>query len=339
MKIKLIILIFLAVFFFLSGCGSRQAPKLKVAMVTDAGGLNDYSFNDSAHRGMIRIMEELGCDIKVVESKKEEDYGKNLASLAEEKYDLIFAIGSLLTESVKKVAPVYPKVHFAIIDGNISDIHNVTCVLFREEEGAFLAGVLAGLMTRTKKVGFIGGMKIPVVEKFETGYRAGVITANPEIQILTDYTDSFSDVEKGRQIALSQLERGADIIFHASGGCGEGVIEAVTGKGFPNYVIGVDSDQDSISPNHVLTSVIKSLDTAVFDTTKDFMDGRFKYGCMFLGIKEGGISLSPMKYTKDIIGPDILKKIDVMKDLIIKGEISVPSTLKDLENFKPPVKF
>lgn len=339
MKIKLIILIFSAVLFLFCGCAERQVPKLKVAMVTDVGGLHDYSFNDSAHRGMIRVMAELGCDIKVMESKKEEDYEKNLASLAEEKYDLIFAIGSLLTESVKKTAPKYPKIHFAIIDGNIPNIRNVTCVLFREEEGAFLAGALASLMTRTKKVGFIGGVKIPVVEKFEAGYRAGIITVNPDVQILVDYTGSFSDVEKGRRLALSQLERGADIIFHASGGCGEGVIEAVTSKGFPNYAIGVDSDQDSLSPNHVLTSVIKGVDAAVFDTTKDFRDGKFKYGCKFLGIKEGGISLSQMKYTKDIIGADILKKIDVLKDLIIKGEISVPSTLKDLENFNPPVKF
>lgn len=351
------LLILLAISITLFGCGKVKAPpeqttsqqttpsteqaasmkKLKVAMVTDVGGLGDQSFNDSAYEGLKQTEKELGAEIKVLESKAMSDYETNLSSLAEIGYDVIFAVGFLMTDSVKKVAPRYPNVKFGLIDGRIEDVSNVTSCIFKEEEGSFLAGALAGLMTKTKKVGFVGGIKGWLIEKFESGYKAGVLSANPKVQVLISYTGRFDDPGKGKETALAQFNQGADIVYHASGSCGIGVIEAAKEKGKGFYAIGVDADQDHLAEGRVLTSMMKRVDVAVFETVKDVNNGTFKNGIVEFGISQNAVSLSPMRFTKTDIPKSTLAAIEKLQSKIISRELSIPNTLEKLKEFKPPV--
>ncbi|MCE1247346.1 MAG: BMP family ABC transporter substrate-binding protein [Firmicutes bacterium] len=335
---------------------------MRVGMVVDVGGLNDYSFNESANKGLVKAMQDFSCDVRVIESKSEADYEANIRKLADARYDLVIAVGVLLSEPLIKVAKDKPNVKFVIIDGNVPDMPNVSVYRFREEEGAFLVGALSTMVSSRKKLGFVGGMDIPLIEKFEAGFKAGVKTISPEAEVFSGYTGSFNNPESGRKMADKLFDKGADIVFHASGGCGNGVIDAAqergaiqlpTTSGFlpPNvkinstdrkgtyFAVGVDSDQDSLAPGRVLTSMIKGVDVAVYESIKSMKENRFKAGTTSLGIKEGAISLSPMRYTKEYIrtlNSDILPSIDRLSKMITDGQIQVPDTLDKLKDFKPP---
>lgn len=313
-----------------------QNQKFKIAMVTDVGGLGDQSFNDSAYEGLKRAEKELGVEIKVLESKAMSDYETNLTSLANAGYNMIFAVGFLMTDSVKKVAPRFPNVKFGLIDGRVEDLPNVISCIFKEEEGSFLVGALAGLMTKTNKVGFVGGIKGWLIDKFESGYKAGIISTNPKAEVLVAYTGRFDDPGKGKETALAQFNQGADIIYHASGACGVGVIEAAKEKGDGFYAIGVDADQDHLAQGRVLTSMIKRVDVAVFESTKNAIEGKLKSGILGFGVKQNAIGLSPMRFTKSQIPPATLKTIEELQSKITKGELNIPSTLEKLKEFKPP---
>jgi basic membrane protein A len=310
-------------------------------MVTDVGGLGDQSFNDSAYRGLKQAEAELGVQVQVMESKEQSDYETNLSSLAEKGTDLVFAVGFMMTDSVKETAPQYPETNFAIIDGAISEddlkkLPNVTQIKFKEEEGSYLVGLLAGAMTRSNKVGFVGGQKSPLIEKFEAGYKAGVKTANPKAEVLVAYTDSFVDQAKGKEQALALFNKDADIVFHASGACGLGVIAAAKEKGEGFYAIGVDSDQDSVAPGRVLTSMMKYVDKAVFATVQDLKNGRIRHGTQVYGVKEGGVGLSPMTHTKDKVPPEVMAKVKKLQESIASGKLTIPDTLEKLKSFTPP---
>lgn len=345
-KIVIGLLLILSVF-FLSFCAKpkttqtvstpssqNEAKKLKFGLVTDMGGLGDQSFNDSAYRGLKKVEKELNCEIKVIESREAADYETNLANLAEDHCDLIFATGILMTDALKKVARKYAQTKFGIIDGNIPDFPNVISCVFKEEEGSFLAGALAGLQTKKNKLGFIGGMKIPLIEKFEAGFKAGIKTVNPKAVILVGYAGRFDDPGKGKELALAQFAQGADIVYHAAGGCGIGVIEAAKEKGKGFFAVGVDSNQDHLAKGRVLTSMIKSVDLAVFETCKNFKQGKYKSGLQIFGIKENGVSLSPMEFTKNLISKINLKKLEELKEKIKNGKITVPDNLEKLKIFK-----
>ena len=358
MKRLLLLIVIILLSFYLFGCSKTTTPPVqnnntqvtpnttqsqnttsstfKVAMVTDVGGLGDQSFNDSAYEGLKRAEKELGAEIKVLESKSMSDYETNLSSLAEAGYNMIFAVGFLMTDSVKKVAPRFPNVKFGLIDGRVEDLPNVTSCIFKEEEGSFLVGALAGLMTKSNKVGFVGGIKGWLIEKFETGYRAGVMSSNPKAEILVSYTGRFDDPGKGKETALAQFNQKADIVYHASGACGVGVIEAAKEKGKGFYAVGVDADQDHLAEGRVLTSMMKRVDVAVFEATKNAKDGNIKSGIVEFGVKQNAISLSPMKFTKKDIPEEKLKKVELLKSMITAGEINIPSTLEKLKEFKPP---
>lgn len=316
---------------------NTTSSTFKVAMVTDVGGLGDQSFNDSAYEGLKRAEKELGAEIKVLESKSMSDYETNLSSLAEAGYNMIFAVGFLMTDSVKKVAPRFPNVKFGLIDGRVEDLPNVTSCIFKEEEGSFLVGALAGLMTKNNKVGFVGGIKGWLIEKFEAGYRAGVMSSNPKAEVFVSYTGRFDDPGKGKETALAQFNQGADIVYHASGACGVGVIEAAKEKGKGFYAIGVDADQDHLAEGRVLTSMMKRVDVAVFEAAKNAKEGSIQSGIVEFGVKQNAISLSPMKFTKSDIPADKLKKVKQFQNIITSGKITIPSTLEKLKDFKPPV--
>ncbi len=310
---------------------STDASEMSFAMVTDQAGLGDQAFNDATWEGFTRLHDEFGVQIKVVETNEQAQYVPNLSTLAEQKEDLIVGVGFLLKDAMDEVAPQYPDIHFALID-NCVDHPNVACIQFAENEGAFLMGAIAAYMSKTGKVGFVGGMETAVVKKFEAGYRAGVMTVNPDIEVLVSYAGAFNDPAKGKELALAQYDQGADVIFQVAGFTGTGVIDAAVER--DQMVIGVDRDQNYLAPDNVISSMMKGLGAGVYDVGKTVINGTFKGGQHLYGIKEGGIDYAPS--TSKMVPPDILTKIDKIKQMIVDGEIQPPATMEELEAFTPP---
>jgi basic membrane protein A len=347
---------------------------LTVGLVTDIGGRGDQSFNDSALRGLevwaagstykggsyeampaaardALIPEELKSRITpialkpiVVQSKVQEDYQPNLQLVVDQGAGLVIGVGFALENAVEAVAKQNPDSKFLLIDSPILDakgapqaLKNVRTVVFKEHEGSFLVGALAGLVAK-EKVGFVGGMEIPLIKKFEAGFRAGVKTTNPKAQVLVQYTGSFDNVQHGKQAAADLVAKNAEVVFHAAGSDGTGVIQAVKeakdgGKNV--FVIGVDSDQSHLAPQAVLTSMVKRVDLAVWQAIKDLEAGTFSAGDGVMGLKEGGVTFAPV--TLDFPGKaEALAKVKRLEAAIIAGTLVVPSNEKDLEGFAPP---
>ncbi|KPU26464.1 hypothetical protein TR13x_09900 [Caloranaerobacter sp. TR13] len=311
------------------GCTSKT-EKVTIGMITDTGGLGDQSFNDSAWDGLARAEKELGIERKVLESDTADDYLPNLTSFAEENMDLIIGVGFLFSESMKTAAEQFPNQKFAIID-SVVDAPNVASLTFKEEEGSFLVGVIAGLATKTNKIGFIGGMKFPLIEKFEYGFRAGVKAVNPNAEVFVNYAGSFEDAAKGKEIALVQHEKGADVIYHAAGGVGVGLIEAAKEKGF--WAIGVDKDQSSLAPENVLCSMVKRVDNATFYVAKAVKEGKFEGKVYTYGLKEEGVGYSDKAGN---LTQELKDAAEKYKKAIIEGKIIVPKTKEEFEAFKAP---
>lgn len=321
-----------------SACGGGAAAggpesKFKAAIVLDTAGLGDQSFNDSANRGLERAKTELGSETQVYETSQPSDYEPSLAKAPAQGSSLTFAIGFLQTDALTNVAAQNATAKFAIVD-SVVDAPNVASLVFKEEEGSFLVGVVAGLMTKSNKVGFIGGMEVPLIKKFEAGFRAGVMTVKPDAKVLVAYAGSFSDPGKGKEIALSQYAGGADVIYHASGGTGLGLFQAAQEKGAGFWAIGVDSDQYHLAPKNTLTSMMKNVDVAVFETIKATKEGNFKAGTVVFGLKENGVGLAP---TTDKNTPkEVLDRTNALAKLIIEGKLTVPTTEAELVKFAPP---
>jgi len=332
----------------LAGCAPRQAAApsaaggaapakpLKAAQVTDAGGIDDRSFNASAWQGLQRARQEFGAEIKFLESREQSDYEGNLSLLAEQGSDIVFAVGFLMEDALKNVAASFPGTRFAIIDGNAPDLPNCVALKFREEEGAFLAGFLAGSMTKTGAIGFVGGMESPLMKRFEAGYIAGGRTAKPDIRVLVKYVGNWTDVAKGKELAIQEMAQGADILFAAAGKGGLGVLDAVAERGRGFYAIGVDRDQDDIHPGRILTSMMKDVAGAVYETVKAIREDRWRSGERVFGVKEGGIKLSPMRFTRQDVPPAVLARLDKVTQMVASGQIAVPKTDDELQNFAPP---
>lgn len=306
--------------------GNGPAPstgkKLKVGLVFDAGGKGDKSFNDSAYAGIEKAQKELGIEFRTVDSKAQKDFETNLSTLAEQGYDLVFAIGITQKNALEAVAPKFPNTKFAIVDAPVEG-PNVRSLVFSEEQGSYLAGIVAGATSKSGKIGFVGGMKIDLILKFEAGYKAGALAANPKIVVLPGkYTESWDDTQAGKENAKALFNEGADIVYHAAGRCGVGVIEAA--KEMKKFAIGVDSDQDDVAPGAVLTSMIKRVDVAVFQTIKDVQDSKFAPGTKSYDLSVDGVGLSEMKHTKAVIGEATLKKVEDARKGIIDGTIKVP---------------
>lgn len=317
-----------------NGQSNSGGKRLVIGMVYDKGGRGDKSFNDSAAAGIERAKKELGIEAKELESREEKDYEGNLSSMVEEKCDLIIGVGISMQKAVEKAAKDHPNAKFAIIDAPV-DAGNVRSIVFNEEQGSFLAGYLAGLMTKTNKIGFVGGMQIPLIVKFYCGYAAGAKAANPNVEILAEkYTGDWNNVDVGKTMAQSLFGSGADIVYHAAGKAGLGVIKAA--EEAQKFAIGVDSDQDGEAPGRVLTSMMKRVDVAIFDTIRDLKDGKFSSGTKVYDLKVDGVGLSPMNHTKEIIGAENLAKIDEVKKKIVAGEITVPTTKEELAKFAMP---
>lgn len=313
-----------------------EGKALKVGIVFDSGGRGDKSFNDSAWAGVERAKTDFGIIESSVESKSEKDYEPNLEALAEQGCDLIVGVGINMKTAMEAIAPKYKDIKFAIVDAPVAG-DNVRSLLFKEEEGSFLAGYLAGLMSKTHKLGFVGGMELPLIKKFQAGYEAGARTANPATVVLpSKYTGSWDNVDYAKVAATGLISSGADIVYHAAGRAGLGVISAAKEKGV--YAIGVDSDQDDIAEGSVLTSMIKRVDEAVYQTIKDLKEGNFSAGDRMYDLKAGGVGLSEMRFTKDKIGAENLAKVKEISDKIVSGEIVVPKTPEELAAYLAKAK-
>ncbi|KMY51503.1 BMP family lipoprotein [Peribacillus loiseleuriae] len=323
----------------LSGCGSTESNaneegKIKVAMITSDGGLGDRSFNDSGYEGLKKAEKELGIEIKVVEPQDVSEGEKYLTQLAQNGYNLVITLNLGHEKVLKDIATQYPDTQFAIFNTEVEG-DNITSVLFHEQEGSFLAGALAAMVTKDEGVnningdsviGFVGGVDSPGINKFLVGYKEGAKYIDPQTKVIVGYSNSFADPSKGKEIALSQIEQKADIIYQVAGATGEGVMDGAKSKNV--FAIGVDSDQDYIAEGNVLTSVMKRVDIAVYDLSKSAQSGKYD-SKIELGLKENGVQLSEMKYTKDMINPDYLSKIDEIKEKINNGEIKVTDITKN----------
>ncbi|HOK39640.1 MAG TPA: BMP family ABC transporter substrate-binding protein [bacterium] len=316
---------------------SSHQKKLKVGLVFDVGGRGDKSFNDSAYKGLEDAIKNLEIDGQYIEPGEGADRESALRLLASEKFDIVFGIGFIFTDDITNIAKEYPDVKFACIDYAVKvdengvvvpPPENVAALKFREEEGSFLVGVIAALVSKTNKIGFVGGMDIPLIHKFEAGYCAGAKTVKPDIEIISNYAGvtgtAFKDPAKGKELALSQYNKGVDIIFHASGSTGLGVFEAA--RMVNKLAIGVDADQYFEAPGYILTSMIKRVDVAVYKTIEDCLNNQFTGGIKNFGLNEKGVDYVYDDNNKNLIPSEVIKVVEELKEKIIKGEIKVPST-------------
>jgi basic membrane protein A len=320
------------------GCGPKEDPAKgkSVALITDIGGINDESFNQSAWNGMEQLKEE-GINISFVESHKEADYAVNLANKTEEGNDLIWGIGFLMEEAMVAASKEHKDQMFAVVDVgfNEGDHPNLIGAMFHSEESSFLVGYIAGQMTETDHVGFILGMEGDVMFRFQYGYLAGVAYAAKELgkEIRVDYVtiDTFGDTAKGKATATKMYSDGADIVYHAAGQAGSGAITAAKEMG--KWAIGVDLDQNELAPDNVLTSALKNVDQAVYQLSKKVIDGEDVGGkTFFFGLKEGGVGIAPS--SSKHVPQDILDKTKEIEKEIIDGKIDVPITDAEFEAFK-----
>jgi len=310
----------------------KVAKNTKIAMVTDAYGINDQSFNQSAWEGLKRAEKEFAITVGYIESTQDTDYSPNMGTLHDAGYSLILGIGWRMGDAIKENARANPEQNYAIIDYTYGEETpaNVVGVVFKEQEPSFLVGYIAGKMTKTNKVGFIGGMKFPLIEKFEYGFKSGVKLANPDVKIIAKYADSFTVAAKGKALANQMYGNGADIIYHVAGGVGDGVIEAA--KVHDKFAIGVDKDQNSQAPEHVITSAMKRVDNAIFNVAELLVKDGFPGGTTIeYGLKEGGVDIAPTSYK--LVPAVILEEVEKLKTKIISGEIIVPYTQATYNKF------
>jgi basic membrane protein A len=303
---------------------------VRVGLVFDVGGRGDKSFNDAAYLGLVRAEQELGAEVSYLEPTGSEDREAALRLFAANGLDLVVGVGFIFSSDVDAVAAAYPNVHFACVDYASFGKPvppNVAALDFREEEGSFLVGAVAGLMTKTKHVGFVGGMTIPLIRKFEAGYVAGVKATCSTCVVHSAYAgptpDAFKDPAKGKTLAISEVADGADILFHASGSTGHGVFEGA--RDAHVFAIGVDSDQYDDMPGTVLTSMVKGVDVAVFDTVKDVQNGRFQGGTHAFGLADRGVDYVHDGPHAAQIPDDVKAKVEALRAKVISGEIKVPS--------------
>lgn len=322
----------------LSGCVRAHAHplpgQLTLSMVTDVGGLGDKSFNDSAYRGLVTSRDDLGAYIKVLESKSAADYQPNLTVLSEARFDMIYAIGFLMTDDLAQVAHQFPHQQYTIIDSVVPQ-PNIVSVTFKEEDGSFLAGALAAMVSTTHRVAFIGGQDIPLIRKFEAGYAAGVRQIDPSARVDVKYAGSFEDVAAGKELANLLFNGGDDIIYTAAGKVGLGAIDAAKTRPHGNYIIGVDSNQDALAPGKILTSMVKHVDVAVFQVARALQDRQPLSGHVVLGLKQRGVSLTDFHYTRDVVTPARIARLRTLERAIVDGRITVPNTREALASWKP----
>ena len=298
---------------------------IKVGLVLDKGGKDDKSFNSSAYEGAMRAQKELGIELKFVEATDNNSLEVLHRNMAQKKYDLIIGIGFAQADAVKKVAALNPQIQFAIVDGDVT-APNVRALLFEEHEGSFLIGAAAAMKSKTGVVGFIGGMDIPLIRRFQKAYEAGAKYVNPKAKVITNYIgvtgEAWNNPAKAKEIALAQIGQKADVVFHAAGASGSGLFDAAAEKKV--YAIGVDSNQNWMKPGVVLTSMLKRVDVAVFETIKQANEKKFASGVVRFGLKDSGVDWALDKNNESLWSAAEKAKLNDIKKLIVAKKVSVP---------------
>jgi basic membrane protein A and related proteins len=302
----------------------EPAKTVNIGLVTDIGGLNDRSFNEAAYKGLKRAEAELGVEIRAITSTKNSDYVPNLSTLTRQKYDLIVANGFLMGEAVENVANSFPETNFAIIDYSQGDMKskpkNVAGLRFKEAEGGYLVGYMAGLYVKDQGgeqvVSAVGGQQVPAVDAYIAGYQKGAADANPEAKTLYEYSESFTDAAKCKELGLNQIAEGSQVVFAVAGGCGLGALDAAKEKGLQG--IGVDADQAYLG-DHIMTSALKKVDDAVFTAAQQVQDGSFTAGKdTVFDAKSGGVGYGKTNAE----GAKYTEKVDAVLEQIKSGEIA-----------------
>jgi basic membrane protein A and related proteins len=314
-----------------------QGKPVRVVVLTDAAGLGDKGFNDVCWQGVQKASQDFGLSAQFIQSREQADYVANL-SLAAQNADVVVTLGYLYADAVKKVAPHFSEAHFVHIEGDISG-NNVASFDFRSEEGGFLAGLVAGSFTRTKKVGVVTGMDIPPVEAYVSGFRAGMKTAGRYrgelLETIVTSVGSFNDPVKGKTLSRTLIDRNVDVIFRAAGNSGIGVVEAAKdASGI--YLVAEDLDLDAEFPGKVLTSALKRMDVAVYGALQDFVKGSFQGGHRWLGASDGAVDITEMLYSRQLFKATDLELIQKARILLKEGKIEVPRRSFDVETFNPP---
>ena len=305
--------------------GASAADKLKVSFVTSESGMGDRSFNDMMDQGMKRAVKELGIDYVIIQPRSISEFQPDLARAAGQGFDIIIGSSFDMIKPMQAVANAFPNQKFGLVDVGPDPIApNVISSVTKDWEGSFLVGMIAAKVTKTGTIGFVGGKDIPIIHRFYIGYYYGAKMADPKVNVLESYSGTFTDPAAGKEYTLALVNQHSDINFAVAGATSAGVIDAA--KSSNTFAIGVDSDQNYLAPGHVLTSMVKRVDTQAFDFIKAVADGTFKGGTvLYYGLKEGGVDAAMDEYNKGLIPDDVLKQVDVLKQKVISGEIVVPN--------------
>lgn len=334
----LLLLMFLTLALVCAGDSLATSGKsLKVLVLTDVAGLGDKGFNDVSWQGVQKAKHDFGLNARFLQAREQADYVPNL-TLAAQNADIVVTLGYLFTDALKQVVPNFPETRFIHIEGDISG-ENIASFDFKSEQGGFLAGLVAGLFTKSCKVGVVSGMDIPPVEAYVSGFRAGVKTAEEKrgqsIDTRVVSAGSFNDPVKGKSLAQALIGQGVDVIFRAAGNTGIGVLEAVKNtRGV--YLIAEDLDLDAELPGKVLTSTLKRMDVAVYEALSSVVHDRFQPGHHWLGISDGAVDITDMKYSRQLFKTEDLQCIQKARDLLEEGKISVPKDHSESAQFQPP---
>ena len=297
----------------------------KPAVVFDLGGKFDKSFNEGVWNGVKRFMDETGIEVMEFEVTNEAQREQAITRMAQRGATVVLGVGFSQADAIDKVAQEFPDTEFAIIDVSWLDQPNLRQYAFKEQEGSYLVGVAAAEASETGTVGFVGGMDVPLIRKFACGFKQGVLATNPDATVLENMTgttpSAWNDPTKGAELARSQIDRGADVVYHAAGGTGLGVIRATADQG--KLAIGVDSDQYSVAPGSVLTSMLKRVDNAAYQTFMDAKNGEFTSGVLILGLADDGVDYVANEENADLLTEPMRATIEEAKQKIISGEIEV----------------
>jgi basic membrane protein A len=306
------------------------AADIKPAIIYDLGGKFDKSFNEAAFHGAEKFKKETGIAYRDFEISNDTQREQALEKFAEDGNSPIVVMSFSFEQALKKVAPEYPKTQFAIVD-TVVDLPNVRSIVFKENEGSYVVGVMAALASKTGTVGFVGGMDVPLIRKFACGYVGGVKATKSGDKVIQNMTGdtpaAWNDPTKGGEITKAQIDQGADVIYAAAGGTGVGVLQAAADAG--KLAIGVDSNQNGLQPGHVLTSMVKRVDVAVYNAFMDAKDGKFTFGIENLGLAEDGVGYAMDENNKSLVTPEMQKAADQAKEDIISGKIKVHDYMSD----------
>jgi basic membrane protein A and related proteins len=305
--------------------GGAAEAKIKVAFVTSESGMGDRSFNDMMDQGMKRAVKELDIDYVIIQPRSISEFQPSLARAAAQAFDIIVGSSFDMIKPMQAVAAAFPNQKFGLVDVGPDPVApNVVSSVTKDWEGSFLVGVVAAKVSKTGTIGFVGGKDIPIIHRFFVGYYYGSKMAKPEVKVLESYSGTFTDPAAGKEYTLALVNQGSDINFAVAGATSAGVIDAA--KTSNTFAIGVDSDQNYMAPGHVLTSMVKRVDTQAFDMIKSVVDGSFKGGTVhYYGLKEGGVDAAMDEYNKGLIPDDVLRQVDTLRQKVISGEIVVPN--------------